>query len=175
MVALLFAEELVAAKTVSAVVTLNGFVQFMRTSTLVFRDATGTFYYDRWKPLLEGVVNIVLSVFLVRRIGVTGVIVATILTNLLICHIVEPYVLYTHALEASPARYYLRNYGMILLFGIGMLLVDCVTLKWDSHLTAFFINGCTSVAISLVLCVGMILTNREASRLLLDVIRRKKR
>ena len=174
-VALLFAEELIAAKTVSAVVTLNGFVQFMRTSTLVFRDATGTFYYDRWKPLLEGSVNIILSVFLVRRIGVTGVIVATILTNLLICHIVEPYVLYTHALEASPGRYYLRNYGMILLFGIGMLLVDCVTLKWNSHLTAFFINGCISVAVSLVLCVGMILMNREASRLLLDVIRRKKR
>ena len=33
----------------------------MRQSTLLFRDATGTFYNDRFKPLIEGITNAVLS------------------------------------------------------------------------------------------------------------------
>ena len=56
----------------------------MRQATLLFRDATGTFYNDRWKPLIEGVLNIGLSigfVYLFRFLfgddfAVVGVIVA---------------------------------------------------------------------------------------------------
>ena len=110
MIAILFSSELIISKNVSLVITLNGFVQFMRHSTLTFRDATGSFYGDRWKPLFEGVVNIVLSILLVNWIGVSGVIVATVITNLLICHLVEPYVLYKNAFDLSPNTFYLKNY-----------------------------------------------------------------
>lgn len=169
-VAMLFSEELIAVKTVSQVVTLNGFVQFMRASTRVFRDATGTFYYDRWKPLLEGIVNIILSVFLVKRVGVTGVILATILTNLLICHIAEPYVLYVHALEVSPVKHYLRNYGMIGVFCLGMLAVDRMMLETNTHLTTFFVNGCISVAVSCTLCTVVLLLNHRSGRMLWNML-----
>ena len=67
------------------------FIQFMRQATLLFRDATGTFYNDRWKPLVEGLLNIGLSILFVlifpQDYNVVGVIVATIITNLFICHI----------------------------------------------------------------------------------------
>ena len=172
---MLFGAELVEAKTISRMVALNGFVQFMRSSTLVFRDATGTFYYDRWKPLFEGLTNLVLSVILVNRIGVTGVIGATIITNLLICHVVEPYVLYKHALEASPLKYYLRNYAMIGLFFLGMLAVDRLTVTANTYFMEFIRNGFLSVAVSLVLCAGVVPLNARLSRTLLDVLRRRKR
>ena len=175
LIGMLFGAELVEAKTISRMVALNGFVQFMRSSTLVFRDATGTFYYDRWKPLFEGLTNLVLSVILVNRIGVTGVIGATIITNLLICHIVEPYVLYKHALEASPLKYYLRNYAMIGLFFLGMLAVDRLAVTANTYFMEFIRNGFLSVAVSLVLCAGVVLLNARLSRTLLDVLRRRKR
>lgn len=175
LVAMLFGAELIGAKTISKMVALNGFVQFMRCGTLVFRDATGSFYYDRWKPLFEGMTNLVLSVILVNRIGVTGVIVATIITNLLICHIVEPYVLYKHALEASPVKHYLRNYAMISLFFLGMLAVDRLTVTADTYFMEFLRNGILSVAVSLALCAGVMILNVRLSRTLLDVLRRRKR
>lgn len=150
LVALLFSEELVLPKTVSFVIAVNGFVQFMRQSTVVFRDATGTFYNDRWKPLIEGLVNVALSVVLVKWIGMVGVLGATIVTNLLICHVVEPYVLYKHALDCSPAGHYVRNYGMILLFGGALCLLDRVMIDGSTQWSELLLNGLISVGIALL-------------------------
>lgn len=152
LIAILFSAELVAEKTIPIVVTLNGFIQFMRQSALTFRDATGTFYNDRWKPIVEGGVNIILSVLLVKWIGVTGVIAATILTNLLICHIVEPYVIYKHAFGAPVKTYYLHNYAMILVFFTALLALDAAMGSYGNQWLELLLNGCIAVGISAVSC-----------------------
>lgn len=148
LIAFLFSPDLIVPRTVSFTLVLNAFVQFMRQSVLVFRDATGTFYFDRWKPLAEGVFNVVFSILLVKVLGVVGVIVATIVTNLCLCHILEPYVLFRNAFDQSPGRYYLRNYGMILLFSLLMYFLDLCMIAADSVWFRFLINGCISVVIS---------------------------
>lgn len=172
LVALLFDPELVVQKSISFVITANGFVQFLRQSTLTFREATGTFYNDRWKPLAEGVCNLVLSILFVNWIGVTGVIVATIITNLLICHIVEPFVLYKNAFLTSPRAYYLRNYALILLF-VGALAVLHYSLQQtESHLIQLLVNGCVSVGISAAVCLIVFLVDKESVRYLLRLLKK---
>ena len=163
LVGILFSTDLIAAKSISIVITMNGFVQFMRQSAMLFREATGTFYNDRWKPLAEGIVNIVLSVIFVHLFGVTGVIVATIITNLIICHIVEPYVLYKHAFNISPKTYYLKNYSMILLFGAAVFVLTLCMQSFDSLWTELFVNGFISVGISALACAVVFLFNRKLS------------
>lgn len=171
-IALLFGVDLIVAKSVSFVITLNGFVQFMRRSTLTFKDATGIFYQDRWKPLFEGIMNIILSIVFVRFIGVTGVIIATIITNLLICHVVEPYILYKHAFSSSPKSFFLTNYGMILLFAVALVALNyclqTVANKWIELL----LNGFVSVGVSLVACGGVVCIRRKDTRQLLRIIRK---
>lgn len=163
LIAILFSADLITAKSVSFVITLNGFVQFMRQSTLVFREATGTFYNDRWKPLFEGLTNTVLSVILVQWIGVTGVIVATIFTNLVICHVVEPYVLYKNAFAVSPKKYYYRNYGMIALFAASLLFLDFCMQKLQNQWMQLLTNGFISIGISLIVCAIILFINRNLS------------
>ena len=150
--ALLFAEELVISRSVSVVITLNGFVHFMRYSVSLFRDASGAFYNDRWVPLIEGLVNLVLSVILVRKMGVAGVIIATIVTNLLLCHVVEPYVVYHNSFEASPAKHYVKNYTMIALFAGLLVCMDKLMISNSSQWVELFTNGCISVLLSLSCC-----------------------
>ena len=162
LIEILFLKELIVSKSISLVITLNGFIQFMRQSTLAFREATGTFYNDRWKPLLEGSVNIVLSIIFVQWIGVTGVIAATIITNLLICHIIEPYVLYKNAFEVSPKKYYLKNYIRIFLFTGALVVLEYCKQSYADVWTEFFVNGFISVAISIVLCLIVVLFNWDS-------------
>lgn len=161
LISILFSHDLVVAKSISFVITLNEFVQFMRQSTMTFRDATGTFYNDRWKPLLEGIVNIILSVLFVKIIGVVGVIVATIITNLVICHVVEPYVLYKNAFEVSPKKHYIRNYGMIILFALALVLLNFVMKSYDNQWLQLLVNGCISVVISVFVCTLELLLNKN--------------
>lgn len=172
LIAILFAEELVAAKAVALIVTVNGFVQFMRTNMITFREATGTFYYDRWRPLLEGIVNVILSVLLVKKIGVVGVIVATVITNLLICHVVDPYVLFKYAFEASPKKFYFLNYGMILLFGCALTVMHASLQHCASQWAEFMVNGFISVGISLITCLAALLANKNAMRYLKTIMKR---
>lgn len=161
LIAIIFSEELILDRTVGLIITMNGFVQFLRRSTLVFRDSTGTFSNDRWKPLAEGVTNILFSVLLVQRIGMVGVIVATIITNLLICHIVEPYVLYKYALSASPKHYYIQNYGMIAVFCLALLVLDKSMMDFAGAWKELLVNGFISIGISTGVCAAwMLLFNK---------------
>lgn len=172
LIALLFSAELIASKSVSFVITLNGFVQFMRRSTLMFRDATGSFYADRWKPLVEGICNIVLSIVFVRFFGVVGVLIATIITTLLICHIVEPYVLYQNAFGQSPRKYYLKNYVMILSFGFTLIVLNSCLPIGSNGLLQLLTNGVISVVFSLLLSGGILLANRKTVKQLLTIFKR---
>ena len=105
--------------------------------------------------------NVILSVLLVKRIGVVGVIVATVITNLMICHVIEPYVLFRHAFHVSPGKYYLRNYGMIFSFGAALLLTSCCLRHSESQWFAFVMNGFISVGISLCICLPVLLFNKD--------------
>ena len=172
-VALLFSEELLISKTISYTIALNGFVQFMRQSVLVFRDATGTFYNDRWKPLAEGAVKLVLSVVFVKWFGIAGVIGATLFTNLLICHIVEPYVLYKNAFAQSPLRYYIMNYGMLLLFACVLGVQNHLMISGISYWLQFLSNGLISLLISCPISVIVLFMHRNSGKMLLDIIRRR--
>ena len=171
LVALLFSADLIVEKKISLAITLNGFIQFMRLSVMMFRDATGTFYYDRWKPFVEGILNVILSIFFVKWIGVTGVIISTIITNLTICHIVEPYVLYRHAFEISPLKYYLKNYGLILLFFVMVKLFQYVMQDFENQWVELLVNGWISVGISLGVCLLLVLSSSKLRNGILRIIR----
>ena len=145
----------------------------MRRSTLTFRDATGSFYEDRWKPLFEGVLNIILSILLVNIIGVTGVIVATIVTNVIICHLVEPYVLYKNAFSQSPRTFYLKNYALIILFGISLVILDTCLQSFSNCLSNMLVNGFISVVVSVVSCAISFLFSKKESVNLWRILRKK--
>lgn len=175
LIAILFGSELIVSRSVSFVITLNGFVQFMRRSTLTFKDATGAFYGDRWKPLVEGIVNIILSILLVKMIGIAGVILATIITNLVICHLVEPYVLYKTSFDSTPYQFYLKNYSMIAAFTIVLVMMNHCLQDVQHQFVELIMNGCISIAFSTVLSAAVLLIDTEQRTQIKTIIRKDKR
>lgn len=162
LVLILFGTNLTLSKSVSFVVATNYFVQFMRQSTLLFRDATGTFYNDRWKPFFEGILNVILSIIFVKlfasiggdELGVVGVIVATIFTNIVICHVIEPYVLYKYAFQTSVKRHLIQNYVYIGVFIISAFIVSMLMQAYENKWIELFVNGAISLSISAcVICL----------------------
>ncbi|MBO4726632.1 MAG: hypothetical protein J5598_03485, partial [Clostridia bacterium] len=154
-VAVCFGKDLIMDHSVVMIITLNYFIQYLRSAVMVYRDATGTFYYDRWKPLIEGLINVVLSISFVLWFGVAGVIVATIITNLLICHIVEPYVLYKHGFKQKATQYYTLNYLLIAVFCGALICLHFLKQSFDRLLIEFLVNGLISFGISAVILLIM--------------------
>ena len=162
-------ESLELAKSISFIITLNYFIQFMRQAALLFRDATGTFYNDRWKPLFEGVLNVGLSIGFIylfsycfgEDFAVVGVIVATIITNLTICHIVEPRVLYKYGLQSKTTGYYIRNYVYMIIFAALLVALHFCLQSYDSEWKELLVNGSIAVAIAVVPCIAVVLVNKD--------------
>jgi len=169
LVTICFGENLELSKAISLSITLNYFVQFMRQATLLFRDATGTFYFDRWKDVIEAVVNVGLSiafVYLFRALfgedyAVVGVIVATIFTNLFICHIVEPYVLFKHALKCPVKGFFVRNYACIALFTAALLALHLGMVSMQNEWLELLVNGCMAVGIAIIPCLIVALSDKD--------------
>ena len=172
-ISILFSADLTLSRSITFVIALDGFVKFARNNVIMFKDATGTFYNDRWRPFFESVANLILSVILVNVIGVSGVIVATILTNLLICNTIEPYVLYKHALNMSPKRFYVVHYIRTLVFAGALVLVQWLMRSASNQWTELFINGLISVGISVVICLVILVMDYDLFKDVLAVIKKR--
>lgn len=164
-VALLFGSGLAVSHSIAFIITLNQFIQYMRNAALLFRNASGTFYYDRWKPIAEGVANLVLSLLFVmifpEDLRVVGVIVATIITNLLICDTVEPFVVFKHVFGQKPGKFYVKNYTYIGLFIVALIGMTFLTTEQANAISSILVNGCISVAISFSLLAIVALADMD--------------
>jgi len=156
---LLFGEGLEISRSITFVISLNAFIQYMRSTTLLFRDATATYYYDRWKPLAEGLTNLGLSLLFVHifpeEYRVAGVIVATIITSLLIGDVVEPYVIFKYIFGESVKRFWLKNYFLTALFTGSLFVLTYILRPVNGVIKGIFGNGLLSVAVSL-LVLGLV-------------------
>ena len=151
-VRLCFGPSLEVSRTVSFIITLDQFLIYMRKTMLLFRDASGTFYYDRWRPLLEGIINLVLSLIFVKifpeEYKVAGVIAATIVTCLLVVFTIEPYVVFKRVFCSSQRQFYVRNYGYITIFTICMLIMTRSMQHTGNDIINILLNGTISVVLS---------------------------
>lgn len=80
----------------------------MRTGVSMFKECVGLFKQDKWRPIIESIVNLVVSVALAQVIGINGIFVGTIVSYLVAPLWVEPFVLYKHYFKKSTWEYFGR-------------------------------------------------------------------
>ena len=113
-IALSFGADYVLPASLTAVICLNLYLNGMRNATLVFRDALGLFRYDRWKTVVEALVNLGASILLARWLGMVGVFLGTTVSIVLISLWVEPLILYKKYLK-TPILPYFARFALYLL------------------------------------------------------------
>lgn len=78
--------------TTVAIIVTEFYISRMRQTNLLFREVMGLFWNDRYKAVAESIINLVVSLALVQRYGVVGIIGGTIISSLCTCVWVEPYI-----------------------------------------------------------------------------------
>lgn len=72
--------EYLLTKDVLLVLVLNFFLQGMRQTITTFKSAAGIYYEDRYVPIMEATINIVMSIILTKILGLVGVFLGTIIS-----------------------------------------------------------------------------------------------
>jgi len=121
-----FGEQYVFSRDIVFVLCLIFYIQGLRNPVLTFRDSMGLFWYDRYKALVEGGLNIVLSLILVRYMGVIGVFLGTVFSMSLTSVWIEPFVLHKYGFKSSCRNHFRRQGLYCARMAVIWLITDFV-------------------------------------------------
>ncbi len=123
----------------------------MQYSINIFKETTGLFYYDRYYSLLEGLINIIASIFLVRIWGLAGVFVGTIIAILATRFWTEAYFVFGKLFCQPLSKYYYRyfKYALNTLVVAAVVYYTARLIPHDSW-TGFFIMAASTALLILM-------------------------
>lgn len=101
-------KDYIFTSNIVLVLILNFYLNGMRKAVLTFREAMGLYWQDRYKPIFESVINLVVSLILVKSFGIIGVFIGTTVSTITTCLLVEPYVLYKYGFKSSVRPYFTK-------------------------------------------------------------------
>lgn len=94
----------------------------MRNSITTVKTTAGIFHEDRYAPILQALINLSVSIFLVKSIGITGVFIGTLVSQLLIPFWTTPYLVYKKVFNLKIGSYYFQ-YLLFLIIGIATYFI----------------------------------------------------
>ena len=95
-------------------VALRFYLDIMRRTPWMFCEAAGIYWNGKTKPLWEVAVNLIVSLILVKTIGMPGIFIGTIVTILVVDLPVEPYLAFKYVLKGGLSKYYKRYFIYLL-------------------------------------------------------------
>lgn len=166
--AYLFSEAVVAA------MALSFYLTYMRKAVLMFRDASGLYWNDRYKPLAESIINLVASIYLTIHYGVIGVVLGGIISTLLTCFWAEPYVLFNNGIDIKLKDYFIDYLKFTVVMLLAALTSKFMYSSIFSSVTLLnFISGiliCVSITLALWFIVFY---KREEMQYLMKLVKSK--
>ncbi|NUU75298.1 lipopolysaccharide biosynthesis protein [Paenibacillus xylanilyticus] len=141
-------KQMLISMDVVSFILINFYIQGMRKTVLTFREASGLYWNDRYKPLFEVTVNLIVSIILVPHYGLPGIFIGTIVSTMTICFWLEPYVLYKHGFHSPLKPYFLKYiYYLIVLLVAGVITHEVTSLIAEESVISFIFIALISLSL----------------------------
>lgn len=162
-IALWLGEEYILPVPVAFALVFNFYLQGMRASIDTFKNAAGIFYEDRFVPLLEAAVNIIVSVICAKIWGLAGVFIGTIVsTGVLFFYSYPKYVCKT-LFSLSKADYVKQTVFHALTVIISIMVSDGIISALIADRSTIVAGFFIVFVSSMVFQILFVLTSRRKS------------
>lgn len=115
-------EQYLLSNIVVLMLSINFYMFGMRSSIGIYKDASGIYWEDRYIPIIECVINIIMSIIFVKYFGLFGVFFGTFLSSLIVTFFSLPYFVYRSIFKRKMSEYILQYIKYILIVSIGVLI-----------------------------------------------------
>lgn len=126
------------------ILCVNFYAELCRAVSTSYIDGCGLFVKDRARPIIEAVLNLIISILLVKRMKIAGVFLGTILSQMCTVLWREPYILYKYEFKRSVFAYW-KNYLKFALLTLILSAMINICLQYfqifDGSLKGWFIEG----------------------------------
>lgn len=102
-------------------ISFNIFFRIIKSPTERFKVAYGIFQ-DRYAPFIEAIINLVFSLILVKKIGVSGVVLGTVISNICIIYFWKPYITFKEGFKKKYIKYLFISTKLMLIGLLGMIV-----------------------------------------------------
>jgi len=138
-------------------IMINFVIQVYRNTNIVFIESFGLYWQQRFKPIVEAGLNLIISLILlvVFKIGINGVLLGTIASSIGFVFWFELYVVSRYALSSKIRTNiitYLKYFAQLALSILIIFLSNRIEIiKFDSNLIYFVFKCIFSFVISLIM------------------------
>lgn len=106
-IALWLGEEYIMGKGILILIVLNFLIGGIMAPIDSVKSAAGLYKPDRFVPIIAAVVNIILSVILVKYLGLSGIFIGTIVSTLLFSFWIKPILVYKYIFKRNLLEYFI--------------------------------------------------------------------
>jgi len=157
-VRLFFSANYLLPRSVVCMVAVNFFIMGIRHSQNLFINAYGLAWNQRYKPIIEAILNLAFSISFLKifNLGVRGVLLGTICSSICTVSWIEPYIVFKYALKKPFRQYGLLALKQVILFGISAKLCSFMAGKFhfSGILELLFNAGIVVLVTILVIGIG---------------------
>lgn len=123
---LVFGEKYLLSITIVYIIVINYYLTGMNNTVISIQTASGLYEKDKYVPLIQSIINLVISIILAKKIGLVGVFIGTIISTLLPL-IVKPLITYKHIFKIKANTYFKEFIPQTLIITIATVITVLLT------------------------------------------------
>ena len=150
-------KKFVVESSVMILICINFYLMGTQVSLDTIKQACGFYNKDKYVPLGQAIVNLVLSIILGKKMGLFGILIATTISYLVLPIWNKPYLLYKYIFKSSSVKYFFRQLknivSLVLIYGLSSFLVQYIHLS--SEILTLFVD-CFIVLFVFVIIISVL-------------------
>ena len=115
-------DKWILAPAIIGTVLVDYYFKGERVALMNYKTAAGVYEPDKYLSLIQGAVNLVVSIVLVIKIGLVGVYIGTVVSGL-IANITKPFIVYRYCFHRSPKSYFIDSFKYILVMCLELAIL----------------------------------------------------
>lgn len=142
-----FGDDYVIPKLATLMLSACVFATGLYRVPSLFRTAQGLFWYGRFRPLLQALVNLISSLILISTTHKLWTVYLGTLISLVVVTIwYEPYIVLKHGLKQNGREYYFKLLVYIVMYLVGLYVTNLL-----AGLLSF--NGILELIVKAIICI----------------------
>ncbi|WP_318505180.1 hypothetical protein [Bacillus sp. T3] len=145
------------------IILVNFYLTGMRSAIATFKNKAGLFVQDKYAPIIEGLINLISSLILVKFFGLAGILMGTTLSTILTVFWTQPLIVYRNVFKVPVYSYFLKygSYLGLTLFVCYVTSLICNFLVIGSGIIALVYKGIICLIIPNIIYIPLLKRSKE--------------
>lgn len=167
-------DEYLMSELMVGVLAIYLYLKMMKLTTIAFKNAAGIFYEDRFIPIVESIVNIIASIVCAKIFGISGIIMGTIISTLVLYFGSYPFIVYRKVFKTSVGGYFRQHLTYLILaaiFGVAVITLSGIT-TLQSPVLELIKNAIISTLFFCVIFVILYFSNSSFEDIIVRILKK---